>query len=189
MCKIRKTRCELPDLQVPSSSTPLPLDKACHRCKILAIPCVVDDTTRRAKVPRPNKRQRVKDTESEGQSTKSKGTPKSAGAVEEKRARTSGSAIDHTLDVLHDMDPPHGSTANTTWSQGGTPPQGESEALEAPRTNSIKFHGRPLELLCVMLRVAYGKRTIRRGESRQEIDDLDLSTLVDPELKPALEIG
>ena len=49
VCKLRKTRCELPDLDVPSSSQPLPLDKSCHRCKILAIPCIVDDSSRKFK--------------------------------------------------------------------------------------------------------------------------------------------
>lgn len=43
-CKVRKTRCELPDLDVPSSAEPLPKEKACHRCSTLCLPCVVDDS-------------------------------------------------------------------------------------------------------------------------------------------------
>lgn len=44
VCKVRKTRCELPDLGVPASSDPLPEDKSCHRCRVLSLPCVVNDS-------------------------------------------------------------------------------------------------------------------------------------------------
>ncbi|ORX36357.1 hypothetical protein BD324DRAFT_651597 [Kockovaella imperatae] len=52
VCKIRKTRCELPDQMIPSSTTPLPRDKACHRCKTLSLVCIVDDKGRRRGLPR-----------------------------------------------------------------------------------------------------------------------------------------
>ncbi|SPO19642.1 uncharacterized protein UTRI_00025_B [Ustilago trichophora] len=52
MCQQRKARCELPDLDVPSSSLPLPAHQACHRCKTLQISCIVDDANRKkAKKP------------------------------------------------------------------------------------------------------------------------------------------
>lgn len=48
-CRSKKTRCELPDEGVPSSHDPLPVNKACHRCKTLDIPCVVWDGNRKRK--------------------------------------------------------------------------------------------------------------------------------------------
>uniref|UniRef100_V5EVZ6 Zn(2)-C6 fungal-type domain-containing protein n=2 Tax=Kalmanozyma brasiliensis (strain GHG001) TaxID=1365824 RepID=V5EVZ6_KALBG len=47
MCQQRKARCELPDLEVPSSSLPLPYHQACHRCKTLQISCIVDDANKK----------------------------------------------------------------------------------------------------------------------------------------------
>ncbi|GAK62639.1 uncharacterized protein PAN0_001c0840 [Moesziomyces antarcticus] len=52
MCQQRKARCELPDLEVPSSPLPLPDHQACHRCKTLQISCIVDDANK--KKPRKN---------------------------------------------------------------------------------------------------------------------------------------
>ncbi len=46
-CRRSKTRCQLPDLTVASSATPLSDDKACRRCRSLSAPCVVDDSQRR----------------------------------------------------------------------------------------------------------------------------------------------
>ncbi|CBQ67422.1 conserved hypothetical protein [Sporisorium reilianum SRZ2] len=47
MCQQRKARCELPDLDVPSSALPLPDHQKCHRCKTLQISCIVDDANRK----------------------------------------------------------------------------------------------------------------------------------------------
>lgn len=47
MCQQRKARCELPDLEVPSSALPLPDHQACHRCKTLQISCIVDDANKK----------------------------------------------------------------------------------------------------------------------------------------------
>ncbi|CDS02208.1 uncharacterized protein SPSC_02268 [Sporisorium scitamineum] len=47
MCQQRKARCELPDLEVPSSALPLPDHQKCHRCKTLQISCIVDDANRK----------------------------------------------------------------------------------------------------------------------------------------------
>ena len=49
MCQRRKARCELPDLEVPSSPLPLPDHQACHRCKTLQISCIVDDANKKVK--------------------------------------------------------------------------------------------------------------------------------------------
>ncbi|PWN53662.1 hypothetical protein IE53DRAFT_125366 [Violaceomyces palustris] len=46
-CRTNKVRCELPDLQVPSSLDPLPSEKACHRCNVLNLDCVVYDADRK----------------------------------------------------------------------------------------------------------------------------------------------
>ncbi|SPO29125.1 uncharacterized protein UTRI_06074 [Ustilago trichophora] len=48
-CRSKKTRCELPDESVPSSHDPLPVYKACHRCRALDIHCVVWDGDRKRK--------------------------------------------------------------------------------------------------------------------------------------------
>lgn len=47
-CRKSKMKCRLPDLTVASSSSPLLSHQACHRCLRLALPCVVDDSQRRA---------------------------------------------------------------------------------------------------------------------------------------------
>ncbi|SNX81344.1 uncharacterized protein MEPE_00049 [Melanopsichium pennsylvanicum] len=47
MCQQRKARCELPNLEIPSSPFPLPNNQACHRCKTLQISCIVDDTNKK----------------------------------------------------------------------------------------------------------------------------------------------
>ncbi|CBQ72263.1 conserved hypothetical protein [Sporisorium reilianum SRZ2] len=48
-CREKKTRCELPDIFVDSSKSPLPSDKCCHRCKALDIECIVWDGDRKRK--------------------------------------------------------------------------------------------------------------------------------------------
>ena len=46
-CRVKKARCELPDVYVDSSRTPLPSYKRCHRCNVLGIECVVWDGDRK----------------------------------------------------------------------------------------------------------------------------------------------
>lgn len=48
-CREKKARCELPDVYVDSSKTPLPTEKQCHRCNVLGIDCVVWDGDRKRK--------------------------------------------------------------------------------------------------------------------------------------------
>ena len=193
VCKIRKTRCELPDLDVPSSQTPLPLEKACHRCRILSIPCIVDDSGKKP-------RKRITIAEYTGGST----------AVKPKRARTSagGSSkvtgtsvpanIDHTLDILHGFTPLEDSPGWTLADAGATgtdgteggplPPYGNREPNESDQSKTLKLHGRPLELVCSMLSVAYGKKPLKRS-TVEEYCDVDLEALVDNDMRARLEPG
>ena len=46
-CRKAKSRCELPDVTVTSSNTPLPINLRCRRCHILDLDCIVDDTSRK----------------------------------------------------------------------------------------------------------------------------------------------
>ncbi|PWZ03582.1 hypothetical protein BCV70DRAFT_142661, partial [Testicularia cyperi] len=48
-CREKKARCELPDLTIPSTMQPLSVDKACHRCKVLSLDCIVWDGDRKRK--------------------------------------------------------------------------------------------------------------------------------------------
>lgn len=48
-CRQRKARCELPDLNIPSSHETLPPHLKCHRCSTLHTDCIVWDGDRRAK--------------------------------------------------------------------------------------------------------------------------------------------
>ena len=48
-CREKKARCELPDVYVDSSKTPLAADKQCHRCNVLGIECIVWDGDRKRK--------------------------------------------------------------------------------------------------------------------------------------------
>ena len=108
LCKVRKTRCELPDLDIPSGSTALPADKACHRCKVLALPCVVDDASRRP-------RKRASDIELSpqtrpsssmaihGESSKKRGK-KAVGSIDPTLDETLA-GVNHALDIVHAFDP------------------------------------------------------------------------------------
>lgn len=55
------------------------------------------------------------------------------------------------------------------------------------RTKSMKLHCRPLELVCAMLKVAYGKTQMRGG--RKAVDDLSLEYLIDADLRHRLDKG
>jgi hypothetical protein len=59
LCRLRKTRCELPPaaLSLPAGSGPLPSDQACHRCNVLSTQCILVPASDRTK--RPSKRSRV----------------------------------------------------------------------------------------------------------------------------------
>ncbi|KFH65700.1 hypothetical protein MVEG_07804 [Podila verticillata NRRL 6337] len=48
-CRVKKARCELPDLFVSSSQDPVIKSKRCHRCSVLEIDCIVWDGDRKRK--------------------------------------------------------------------------------------------------------------------------------------------
>lgn len=134
-CKVRKTRCELPDLDVPSSPEPLPKEKSCHRCSTLCLPCVVDDS-------RMKKRRRGSPS-APGEA----GTSKSASA---KRPSTGSRSVSSSS-----TNGAHGSGNGSA--RGGRPVNVVSNTVDvAPvfgdRSNStLRLHGRPLTLVAELL--------------------------------------
>ncbi|ORX37820.1 hypothetical protein BD324DRAFT_623449 [Kockovaella imperatae] len=208
LCKVRKTRCELPDTDVASSSEPLPSEKSCHRCKVLALPCVVDDTAKKTRPPRrkePNATQETK-------SGVKKKRPRNDGDIDEisgdnvnrgrgdRHGSFSGPNSDleasniagpsrlnrteyDSLDVLH------GFRLQGSKEMGDVmPPFGSSAPMDSPQSQSMKLHGRPLELVCAMLSVAYGKKgVVMRG---LEIgSDVNIYQVVDADMRRRLAYG
>jgi hypothetical protein len=69
-------------------------------------------------------------------------------------------------------------------------PAGAGLEVPVPDSNqvkSIKLHGRPLELVCAMLKVAYAKCEMKNGRSAAE--ELDLEALLDGDIRRRLESG
>jgi hypothetical protein len=193
VCKIRKTRCELPDLDVPSSQTHLPLDKACHRCRILSIPCIVDDSGKK-----PRKRITIAEYTGGPTAPKPKRARTGAGASSKTTSTELAASIDHTLDILHGFAPLEDSPGWTLADAGASgtegtdagimPPYRNSEPNESDQSKTLKLHGRPLELVCAMLGVAYGKRPMKRSVV-EEFCEVDLEALVDHDMRARLEPG
>ncbi|KAG0062365.1 hypothetical protein BGZ89_010710 [Linnemannia elongata] len=69
-CRVKKARCELPDLFVPSSQDPVIKSKRCHRCNVLEIDCIVWDGARKRKPKLPPRNEL--DQQSQGTATNSK---------------------------------------------------------------------------------------------------------------------
>ena len=202
-CKLRKTRCELPDQMIPSSSAGLPRDKACHRCKTLNLTCVVDDKGRKRGLPRDADGQLIAPKESwdEEQSY-----DQAYDEFSRPSGRTRGSGSRYDMDDAHSPRSPrrkstlaaedgyqypeeHGDLLHgiVPYPQTGpedllaefqfTPPRAEAMASEQIR--NMKLHGRPLELVTAMLGSVYGRK----------IRKLDLGRLVDDEMRRKLEPG
>jgi len=153
LCKVRKTRCELPDLEVPSSVEPLAVDKSCHRCKVLSLPCVVDDTL---------KKSRKKPARQDAANS----TPETARSEAPEASTSRSNALNHSLDLVH----------------GFTP-------VSAPRNvppRSMRLHGRPFELLCEMMSVAYSHS---QGKGKRKIDVYDVDLHLDPDMRARIEPG
>lgn len=221
LCKVRKTRCELPDLEVPSSSSPLPSEKACHRCRVLALPCVVDDSSKKARkraLPEDGSPARsvgvggasagagtdavgadVGRSEKAGTSKKEKGSsPKRKSKPRSSDVSRNGN-INHSLDVMHGIQPglewdeqfpswgQHDTSRDPFALSGASTAGFESRVSESSQVKSIKLHGRPLELVCAMLKVAYAKCTIKGG--RKAAEEIDLDSLVDADMRRRLERG
>ncbi|WVF68579.1 hypothetical protein IAT40_003348 [Kwoniella sp. CBS 6097] len=219
VCKVRKTRCELPDLDVPAGPTPLSLDKSCHRCRVLALPCIVDDGGKKQK-------KRARDDDDDGASAgnltlasidapeqktgegKSKG--KTAGSSGSKRRSTKQSAaqkaaessthtsvptdrlpaiLNHALDLIHGISPlPKQPPSLHEAAHSQPEASGNDEPSETNPSNGMKLHGRPAELTCAMLKVAYGKIQVKRKGPFDE-EDLDLNKVVDEQMKARLQPG
>ncbi|BEJ17541.1 hypothetical protein CspHIS471_0609420 [Cutaneotrichosporon sp. HIS471] len=212
LCKIRKTRCELPDLDVPSSAEPLPVDKSCHRCKVLALPCVVDDS--RMKKRRKKDSQTIGSTVGPSSSTSaSKRASASSGRTPseglQKRSRSSvsrpssgGRSVDDwgPVNVInHDVDvsaafqitiTPAVAQPQAQWGspQGSATSGRLSPPLPSPPRN-VRLHGRPLSLVGALLSIASG-RTYGNVKRRVVIvDDVDLDQLVDARLRALIGPG
>lgn len=196
LCKVRKTRCELPDIDVPSSGEALPVDKACHRCKVLALPCVVDDIARKPSKKRARAAEEAGETSifRDASGSKAKGKNGSTRSTAEKK--DSGEGIDHSLEIMQGIHP------GLEWTGcNGQPALYSSDPFlraspitstfgaAGPPTNVMKLHGRPLELVCMMLRIAYAKSEIKQGRSALTYEKIDWGSLVDTALRNRLEIG
>ncbi|WVQ96117.1 hypothetical protein IAU59_003219 [Kwoniella sp. CBS 9459] len=234
VCKVRKTRCELPDLDVPAGPTPLPLDKSCHRCRVLALPCIVDDGGKKQR-----KRAREEDEENggasaagnqtlasidtPGQSTppqgRSKGKSTAAPSTKRRSAKQSASQkaaaepstdmmtvpndrlpaiLNHALDLIHGISPLPKQPASLHEAAAAAqtqPPEAAAssssnndEPSETNPSNGMKLHGRPAELTCAMLKVAYGKIQVKRKGPIDE-EDLNINELVNEQMKARLQPG
>ncbi|WVW86796.1 hypothetical protein I302_108851 [Kwoniella bestiolae CBS 10118] len=199
VCKVRKTRCELPDLDVPSGPNPLPADKSCHRCRVLALPCIVDDSGKK-------QRKRLRDdpanntTLANGQ--EDDGTPKRRTTKPKLNKRASSSStplskrqstVNHALDVLTAISPlPTQDQPASLDEATRIQQQPDLETFEKTdciiQSKSMKLHGRPAELACAMFKVAYGKIVVKRGP-KEDNDEVNLMELVDEQMKARLQPG
>lgn len=116
--------------------------------------------------------------------------------------------IDQTLDILHGLNPSQiqsgfesdlaalfSQELNPVVNEYGTavrtstkPSYGSREPPEDYQSQSMKLHGRPLELVSAMLNVAYGKRGVKRLRT-DEGSELDMGKVVGPDLRNKLEQG
>ncbi|KAL7424992.1 hypothetical protein Q5752_000679 [Cryptotrichosporon argae] len=201
LCKMRKTRCELPDLDVPAGASALPADKACHRCRVLALPCVVNDKGAKSKRKREDgseeglgkkadKPRRKKDGSAPGQAS----MPKSGTAT------PVANPVDHSYDLFHGFEAVPSSSGPATLATLGIAslapaPFKAAMALDAAGTTSIKaasirLHGRPLELVSLMLHIAHGNDPRHTGRNNAIVlDDVDLAELVPDDLRDKLDVG
>ncbi|WVQ75062.1 hypothetical protein IAR50_004671 [Cryptococcus sp. DSM 104548] len=197
-CKLRKSRCELPDLDVPAGPDPLPADKSCHRCKVLSIPCIVDDGNRKRKrkdapTSTPEASVSPHSSKPSGPSTAKRRTDKHPAST---LSQSATCKPDNSLDIVNSLSSvPGGPTPTSTEDLmenyerlkrelGARGLEGESG-----KTKSIKLHGRPLELACAMLRVAYGRNDKRGRRMRLEDDEIELEDLVDDNMRVRLRVG
>ena len=202
LCKIRKTRCELPDLDLPSSSDPLPSHKACHRCRVLELPCVIDDRSRK-------QRKRIRDTGWTSpkeiiRQLSPKAKQPQLGATQsilpDMARRSNLDGVDYSLDLLPDSmisDMP----SSTSLLAPPSAFLNLSDHLEAvvkrvadwqgtQQSQSLRLHGRPLVAACAMLRVVYGARNDSRIErGAMTLLEVDMSHILDGDMAARLEPG
>ena len=110
-------------------------------------------------------------------------------------AELSSNEVNHSLDLIHAFHPADVTNAKSLFAP--TSPflaaagqrQRRSEDRNSHHVRSMRFHGRPLELVCAMLRVAYGKTESRTARQSVGLEDLDLDELVDRDMRARLEPG
>lgn len=198
LCKVRKTRCELPDLGVPSGPDPLPFEQTCHRCRVLALPCIVDDSSR--KVAKRSK----EPTDSSSQphlgplptpSVRAPKRPADTLAHGKQIKQTKGHAVNHSLNLMQAFQPVEPSLNAPPPSDFGFPPRNPElyfspgGQTETHQVRSLKLHGRPLELVCAMLQVAYKKNSPARRKAFVEFGDVELNEMLDQKMLAVLEPG
>jgi hypothetical protein len=168
LCRRRKQRCELPDdVDIAPSSEALEPERACHRCKVLSLPCVIEAIQKKTPVPKGKKREREETAERETTDGISDAVPPPGEAPAMKRASTtsvialrgrevgsissshpSNAEIEQGIMSSFRPSPSDPSASNTPQVPGAAPRQAK---------NSLRYHGRPLELTSAMCRLAYGR--------------------------------
>ena len=195
VCKLRKTRCELPDVNVPSSSQPQPWEKSCHRCKTLSVACIVDDTGRKRGLPRESElvippprglsndgghenRERRSSRSSDGSPVRRESGDRDHDRYRRASRRSSGEGdgtgreeVQRDGRLLHGFDPDGADYS-------GTPDLVPKEPSIVEQ-RSFRLHDRPLELVCGMMGAVY-----KTGNPRY-----DMEALVDKEMRSKLEPG
>lgn len=169
VCRRRKTRCELPDaaLDLPPSDTPLSAQLVCYRCRVLGLPCILVASSRAAHQPRNSAI--LPNAGSLTSNTLIMGLPgSSTGGAERQSAAASASGMNtpdllastHTADnhALHTGDKGRVDIVLTAFEPQVTPPDAiESLTTSTPAHNSLIYHGQPLELTNVMIKMSYGQ--------------------------------
>ena len=194
----------VPDLNVPSGPDPLPEDKACHRCKVLSLPCVVDDSNRKQRKRKDppagsSGLSQGQETPEAGPSTSKRQEPIPAGPSHTLASKftipsqSSIHAIDHSLDLLPGLSVFNGQALAEDPVDNFEKLKRELGARgidrESGNTLSIKLHGRPLELTCAMLRVAYGRKEKRGKRMKLEDDEIEVDVIIDEAMMARLAPG
>ena len=109
---------------------------------------------------------------------------KPAGSMAEPTLDDSLASVNHALDLIHAFDPEL--EREHTKEQSGWEVGFANGAPDASMESSIKLHGRPLELLCTMLKVAYANV---QGPKLDHDRAVDILELVDSATRDRLEPG
>jgi hypothetical protein len=202
LCKLRKTRCELPDLEITATSEPQPYEKSCHRCQVLSLPCVVDDTKGKAKsklddlglpMIRSGSASGSGSRDRAASPKKRKTARASNGSTHTGDTKTLASIVNDSLELMHsfdeELDPAlRKPSAASTPTGFGVIPGSMSGDWQVERERSMKYHGRPAELVAAMLTVAYGR--VRTLAPRHAFaTEVDLERLIDEPTRTRLEPG
>ena len=194
LCKLRKTRCELPDLDVIAGPEPQSYEKSCHRCQVLSLPCIVDDTkgkARRADDAGPSRAGSTSLSRDRGSSPKRRKTMRQSNGSGE--LKTLASIVNDSLELMHsfdeELDPSlRKPSAASTPTGFGVIPGNQTGNWQIERERSMRYHGRPAELVAAMLTVAYGRiKTIPPRLSFTT--EVDLERLIDEAMRLKLEPG